>query len=109
LSDKDKQRFEENLQRYPPDIRQSFFIPDAFPPIRNITAMGDKWLFIQTYEKSNEGSSIYDIFNPEGEFIGRAELEGYKIKSKGDHFYILKQKESGYKELVVYRMIWDES
>ncbi|UCC40898.1 MAG: hypothetical protein JSV96_05545 [Candidatus Aminicenantes bacterium] len=69
--------------------------------------MGDKWLFIQTYDEPNEGSSMYDIFDTNGEFIGRIELEGYQVKFKGDSVYCLKQKDSGYKELVVYKMIWD--
>lgn len=107
LSDEDRERFEKSLQRYPPDLRQSFFIPDVFPPFRNIAALDDKWLFVQTYEKPNEGSSMYDIFDTNGKFIGQSELEGYQVKFKGDHVYCLKQKESGYKELVVYRMMWD--
>jgi hypothetical protein len=107
LSDKDREEYEQNLQRYPPEIRESFFIPEAFPPFRDIVALGDKWLFIQTYEKPNEGSSMYDIFDTNGEFIGRTELEGYQVKFKGNRVYCLKQKESGYKELVVYQMIWD--
>jgi hypothetical protein len=107
LSDKDREEYEQNLQRYPPDIRESFFIPDAFPPFRNIVALGDKWLLIQTYEEPNEGSSLYDIFDANGEFIGRTELEGYQVKFKGDRVYCLKQKDSGYKELVVYKMMWD--
>ena len=106
LSDKDRERYEQNLQRYPPEIRESFFIPDAFPPFRDIVALGDKWLLIQTYDKPNEGSSIYDIFDTNGEFIGRTELEGYQVKFKGDRVYCLKQKASGYKELAVYQMIW---
>jgi len=50
---------------------------------------------------------MYDIFDTNGEFIGRTELEGYQVKFKGDRVYCLKQKESGYKELIVYQMIWD--
>jgi hypothetical protein len=107
LSDKDKEEYEKRLQRYPPDIRESFFIPDVFPPFRDIVALGDEWLFIQTYDEPNEGSSMYDIFDTNGEFIGRTELEGYRVKFKGNCVYCLKQKESGYKELVVYQMIWD--
>jgi hypothetical protein len=107
LSDEDRGRYEKILQRYPPDIKESFFIPDAFPPIRNIVALGDKRLFIQTYERHNEGSSVYDIFDTNGEFIVRTELEGYQVKFRGDFIYCLKQKESGYRELVVYRLIRD--
>jgi hypothetical protein len=58
LSDKDRELYEQQLQRYPPEIRESFFIPDAFPPFKNIVALGDKWLFVQTHEKPGEGSSI---------------------------------------------------
>ena len=107
LSDKDREEYEQRLQKYPPEIRESFFIPDAFPPFRDIVALADKWLFIQTYDEQNEGSYMYDIFDTNGEFIGRTELEGYQVKFKGDRVYCLKQKESGYKELVVYQMIWE--
>jgi len=107
LSDKDRERYEQNLQRYPPELRESFFIPDVFPPFRAIVALGDKWLLIQTYDEPNEGRSMYDIFDANGEFIGQTELEGYQVKFKGDRVYCLKQKESGYKELAVYQMIWD--
>ncbi|MBW1802505.1 MAG: 6-bladed beta-propeller [Deltaproteobacteria bacterium] len=107
LSAKDKEEYEQRLQRYPPQIRESFFIPDAFPPIKDIVALGDKWLFVQTYEAPNDESSYYDIFNASGEFIGQTEFEGDQVKFKGDRVYCLKQKESGYKELVVYRIIWE--
>ena len=108
LSDGDREKYEKNLERYPPDIRESFFIPDAFPPFRDIAALGDKWLFVQTYEEPSETSSLYDIFDANGKFLNRTELEGYQVKFKGDCVYCLKQKDSGYKELVVYRMIWPE-
>lgn len=108
LSDADKEKYEQQLQRYPPDLRESFFIPDAFPPFKDIVALGDKWLFIQTYKEANEGSSMYDIFNTDGKFVDRTELEGYQVKFKGDRVYCLKQKESGYKELVVFRLLWPQ-
>jgi hypothetical protein len=106
LSDEDREEYEKNLQRYPPEIKESFFIPETFPPFRDIVAWGDKWLLVQTYEESREGSSVYDIFDSKGDFIGRTELEGYQVKFKGERAYCLRQKESGYKELVVYHMVW---
>lgn len=75
LSDKDREEYEQRLQRYPPDLRESFFIPAVFPPFKDIVALGDKWLFIQTYDEPNEGSSMYDIFDTNREFVGRTELE----------------------------------
>lgn len=107
LSKNDREEYEQRLQKYPPEIRESFFVPDAFPPFKDIVALGDEWLFIQTYEETNEGSSVYDIFDTNGEFTGRAELGGYRVKFKGDRVYCLKQKESGYKELVVHQILWD--
>lgn len=107
LSDKDREGYEQNLKRYRPELRESFFIPDTFPPFRDIVTLGDKWLFIRSYEEPKEGSSLYDIFDTKEEFIGRTEFEGYQVKFKGDSVYCLKQKDSGYKELVVYKMIWD--
>lgn len=107
LSDKDREEYEQRLQKFPPEIKESFFIPDVFPPFKDIVAMGDKWLFIQTYDEPSEGSSVYDIFDTKGEFTGRTELEGYQVKFKGDSVYCLKEKDSGYKELVVYQMIWN--
>ena len=109
LSAEDREEYEQRLQKYPPEIRESFFIPDAFPPFKNIVALGDKWLFIQTYEETDDGNSLYDIFDASGKFIGRTELEGYRVKFKGDRAYCLKQKDSGYKELVVYRFVFTTS
>ncbi|MCK4646992.1 MAG: hypothetical protein KAU46_12130 [Candidatus Aminicenantes bacterium] len=69
-----------------------------------------------TYEEGiNPGEYMYDIFNSEGAFIGRInhfnnrELhrEAYNIKATQNHLYCLQAKESGYKELVVYRMSWE--
>jgi hypothetical protein len=107
LSDADKEKYEQSLQKYPPELRESFFIPEVFPPFRDIVALGDKWLLVQTYNEYSEGSSMYDIFDTNGEFMGKTEFEGYQVKFKRDFVYCLKQKESGYKELVVYQMIWD--
>lgn len=107
LSEENRMDYEQRLEGYPAEIRENFFIPDAFPPFRDIVARGDEWLFVRTYEEPREGSSIYDIFDDEGAFVDRAELEGYQVKFKGDRAYCLKQKDSGYKELVVNRIIWD--
>jgi len=59
---------------------------------------------------------IYDIFNPDGIFIGRKSLQMlwaglylgpmYSLV-KNNKLYCYRMKESGYKELVVYRMKWD--
>ena len=107
LSAEDKATYEQRVNNYPPELKDKFFIPDAFPPFRDIIASDNKMLFIQTYEELNEGSSIYDIFNSEGELLGRTEFEGYQVKLRGENVYCLKQKDSGYIEFIVYKKIWD--
>jgi hypothetical protein len=75
-----------------------------------------------TYEEGKKPLSFkYDIFNADGNFIGRTELENYgrspysynglplpfNVVSKNNLIYCLREKESGYQELVVYRMKWE--
>lgn len=71
-------------------------------------------LFVMTYEKGiNPGESMYDIFTPEGVFIARIRLRNtgprrpLPARMKGDRLYCLLEKESGYRELVVYNMRWE--
>ncbi|MBN1272297.1 MAG: 6-bladed beta-propeller [Candidatus Aminicenantes bacterium] len=107
LSDKKRKEYLESLQKYPSKIKERFFIPDVFPPFKDIVSWDDEWLFIQTYDEPLEGSFRYDIFDTSGKLIGKTVLEGYQVKLKGGRIFSLKEKESGYKELVVYRISWD--
>ena len=68
-----------------------------------------------TYEISiNPREFVYDIFNPDGIFIGKVNLNNYRgkysgfpVKVKNNRIYCLREKESGYKELAVYKMKWE--
>jgi hypothetical protein len=104
LAAADKERYKQQIQKYPPEIKDKFFIPEDYPPFRNITAMIENRLFVRTYEISDEGAFIYDVYNPDGIFTHRAKIEGVPIKFFGDKIYCLKEKTSGFKELVVYRI-----
>ena len=69
-----------------------------------------------TYEKGeNPGEYMYDIFNPEGVFIGRKSLNlrwadlyfGVKYQTiKNDKLYCYREDENGFMEMVVYKMRW---
>ncbi len=73
-------------------------------------------LFVMTYEKSEiPREYMYDIFNPDGLFITRTSLGNpgffmqWNIKSataRNKRLYCIREKEKGYKELVVYKMRW---
>lgn len=56
--------------------------------------------------------NIYDVFNKKGKYLGRMMLDNYgklmgrmdspfMVKIKGGLLYYLREKEDGYKELVV--------
>lgn len=75
-----------------------------------------------TYESGKKpGEYVFDIFTPDGIFIGRASFEAYLaadifasgspadswMMAKNNRLYAIREKPSGYKELVVYRMIWN--
>lgn len=108
LSQEQKENYAKRVEKYPPEIKGNFFIPDSFPPFQDLVALEDKYLFVKTYAAAAEGFAAYDIFNATGDFLGQTEFTGYQVKFKGDKVYCLKQKASGYKELVVFRMIWDK-
>ena len=67
-----------------------------------------------TYENGvNHGEYMFDIFNPEGVFVGRKSLkdfsshQGLNGKIRNDHFYCIEEKESGFQQVVVYKMKWE--
>jgi len=67
-----------------------------------------------TYEKGiGPNDWIFDIFTSEGVFFGRVPIKSridsrqISIRAKHNRIYSISEKESGYKELVVYRMAWE--
>lgn len=96
------------------DIRNKIYFPHSMPPYQSFFTDDEGRLLVMTYEKGkNPGEYIYDIFNPDGIFISSKSLRvfndesGVYAKIKNGRFYCLNEKDSGYKELVVYRMKWE--
>jgi hypothetical protein len=96
------------------------FFPDAMFPIQYYFTDDAGRLYVMTFEKGDGSSSyIYDIFNTEGLFIGRTSLDNsgnesneiwggpFDVCAKNDTLYCMRAKESGYRELVVYQMVWE--
>jgi len=97
-------------------ISQDKYFPDPLPPLNQFFADDEGRIFVMTYESGlNPGEYIWDIFNPDGVFIGRTALNivwaslylgpRYTFVKKG-RLYCHQEKESGFHELVVYKMIW---
>ena len=96
--------------------KQRTYFPEYFPPFQCAFTDDRERLFVITNEKGNNpGEYMCDIFNPAGIFISRASLTGIMETglillpplAKKDQLYCIREKESGYQELVVYRMRWD--
>jgi outer membrane protein assembly factor BamB len=101
------------------EYRKKTVFPDRMPPFRYLFADDEGRLYVMTWEKSqNRKKYMYDIFNPQGVFICRTSLGNYYVQgsfkreyeslviAREDRLYCLVEKESGFKELVVYRMTW---
>jgi hypothetical protein len=99
--------------------RKKTVFPDWLPPFRYLFVDDKDRLYVMTWEKKIDSREyIYDVFNPQGVFICRTSLGNYHVQgplkreyespviARGGHLYTLIVKENGYKELVVYRMIW---
>jgi len=96
---------------------EKIYFPKYWYPFYSFFPDDEGRLFVMTYEEGeNPGEYIFDIFNSDGIFIARKSLKyslGYArlpelhVKAKMNHLYCAQKKDSGYKELVVYKMMWE--
>ncbi len=112
LSEEYKRNFFERRKKSP--ILEKYELLKHFPPFQFFFTDEEDRIFVMTYEKgatSNEW--IFDIFTPEGVFFGRVPIKSridsreIAIRAKHTRIYSTSEKESGYKELVVYKMRWE--
>ena len=112
ISEEYKRNFFERRKRNP--FLKKYEILNHFPPFQYLFTDKEGRIFVMTHEKSaipNEW--IFDIFTPEGIFIGRVAIKSridfhqIRIRAKQDRLYTICEKESGYKELALYKMIWE--
>ena len=103
-------------------LKGKVFFPKYLQPFQFLFTDDEGRLFVMTHEKG-EGPKehVFDIFNPEGVFVLRKSLKvflsgnlfdpGNPIDSwavmKHGRFYCLREKESGFRELVVFRAKWE--
>jgi hypothetical protein len=113
---KERVKLREDMKKkgIPPPPAKLYF-PEYWPAFKELYVSDTDWLFVMTYEiSSNPQEFVYDIINPDGVFIGKMRLDNYAgmyrpfpVKVVNDRIYSLREKESGYKELVVYKMKWE--
>jgi hypothetical protein len=99
-------------------IRNKLYFPKNQPPFQFGFVDDEGRIFMMTHERGEKPNEFkYDIFNLDGIFIGRTSLENfgqygtsdaplYAAATKG-RLYCVRQKDSGFKELAVYKMKWE--
>jgi hypothetical protein len=100
-------------------VAGQLFFPDHRLAFQYLFADEAGRLFVMTSEKDpTTGQNICDIFSKTGVFIGRAAIGCYDrfrhlwegvsldVVAKNKRFYVLNEKEDGYKELMIYKAIW---
>lgn len=117
---------EEVLKEHEPSpvARKKLFFPKYMPPFQYSFTDDEGRLFVMTSEIGKNQKEyvvdydspmeyVYDIFNSDGVFIGKKGFKlyfvgrQYWVTMKKNRFYCFKKKDSGYKELVVYKMRWE--
>lgn len=101
------------------DIAKKIYFPKYMPPYQSFFCDDKGRLFVMTFEEGpRKGEYIYDVFDLEGRFICRVGLGNYGnwdviirsqlvVIAKRNRLYCIQQKESGFKELIVYKMNWE--
>ena len=108
---------EESLSNNP-GRKQWFYVPKEIPPFNTFFIEDEDKLYVMTYEEGQkEDEYIHDVFNSDGIYFSRQNLKSYGklgweleplvAVAKNKRLYCLQEKDSGYKELVVYKIRWE--
>jgi hypothetical protein len=113
LTEEYKRNFFERRKKSP--VLDKYELRKHFPPFQYLFTDEEGRIFVMTYEKGQSANEwIFDVFTPEGVFFGRVPIKSridsrqIAIKAKHNRIYSICEKESGYKELLVYNMKWND-
>lgn len=115
VSQEYKEKYLKEFESFMPEYAKKIYFPDYWHPFHSFFLDDEGRLFVMTYEPGkNSGENMFDIFTKDGVFIARTSLNAHhwaygsmNAKTKGNRLYVVQEKESGYKELVVYKMNWE--
>lgn len=123
ISEEFKSKYFNLLGDVPDEFLKKIHFPDHLPPFQYFFTDDEGRLFVMTYETEERPDEyMFDIFNPDGLFIGRKSLKLYLslipyyapgnsidfwTVMRKNRFYCIREKESGFKELAVYKVSWE--
>ena len=110
-----KDQYLENFN-FMPEYAVKIYFPHHWHPFHSFFLDDEGRLYVMTYEPGiNPGEYMFDIFNEDGVFIARMSLRVHhwgwghlNARARGNKLYVVQEKESGYKRLVVFRMKWEQ-
>ncbi|MDH4270540.1 MAG: 6-bladed beta-propeller [Candidatus Aminicenantes bacterium] len=103
-------------------VLAKMYWPSHKTPFRKLFTDTNGRLYVMTNEREGERTYWYDIFTSEGVFFGRTRLDNVKVNyyegkryddralrvmARGDRLYCLREKDSGYVALTIYKMKWN--
>jgi len=117
VSEEYKKIFMKPYERASEKNRNKIYFPEFLPPFQFGFVDDIGRIFVMTYEKSGISKEYkYDIFNPDGLFLGRTCLRNYGhrgnselplfVKAKKNRLYCIQENEEGSKGLTIYKMNW---
>jgi len=91
------------------------WFPKFWLPMRDFFVDDEGRIFVMTFERGeNPDEYIFDIFNPEGVFVGRKAMNILTLgdaivcaKSRRERLYCFHEKPDGFHEFNVFRMNWE--
>ncbi len=91
------------------------WFPKFWIPMCDFFVDDDGRIFVKTFEGGeNPDEYIFDIFNPQGVFIGRKAMNSLTLgdahvcaKSRRERLYCFQEKPDGFREFNVYLMNWE--
>ena len=92
-------------------VKEKIYFPESMPPYKTFFTDENGKLLVMTHEKGkNPGEYMFDIFSGEGIFMGRKSLDGSLSWAiiRQNRLYCLREKESGYKKLDIYKITWEK-
>lgn len=85
-------------------LRRYFRFPKYFPTFHNFACDDDGSLFVQTYERTEDGEKAqHNLFDSEGKYLARIALKSRNFHLKKEKLYTIEEDEDGYYCVKRYR------
>ena len=82
--------------------------PKTYPPFVRFTCDGEGRIFVQTYDKTEDGErDYYDVFDAEGKYMARISLKYRPQAWKNNRLYTMEEDEDGYQVVKRYKVTWN--